>query len=75
MSEKLVIVAEFDSPTAAHMARIRLEEEEIECFITDENATLFFALPFPGGEFSVKLQVRESDVDKALQIIKEAEKG
>lgn len=72
MSEKLVTIAEFESPTAAHMARIRLEEEEIECFITDENTNVFFVLPFPGGEFSVKLQVRESDVDKALQIIKDS---
>lgn len=68
MSEKLVTVAEFGSPIEAHLLRIRLEEEGVECFIIDEYMPLWFA-PIGTGDFSVKLQVRESDKDRALQIL------
>ncbi|MFH0888307.1 MAG: DUF2007 domain-containing protein [Planctomycetota bacterium] len=68
MSEKLITVAEFGSPIEAHLVRIRLEEEGIECFIADEYIPLWFA-PIGTGDFSVKLQVQESDKDMALQIL------
>ena len=69
MSEKLVTVAKLLSPIEAHLLKAQLKEEGIECFIIDENITLWL------GAIDVKLQVRESDVDKALQIIKEARKS
>lgn len=68
MSEELVTVAEFGSPIEAHLVRTRLEEDGIECFIIDEYTPLWFA-PIGTGDFSVKLQVRESDKDRALQIL------
>jgi len=68
MSEKLITIAEFGSPIEAHLMRIRLEEEGIECFIIDELIPLWFA-PIGTGDFSVKLQVQESDKDRALQIL------
>lgn len=68
MLEKLITIAEFGSPIEAHLVRIRLEEEGIECFIIDEFIPLWFA-PIGTGDFSVKLQVQESDKDRALQIL------
>ena len=76
MSEKLVTVATFGFPVEAHLFRTRLEEEGITCFIQNENVNLW-GRGFVGaaGSFSIELQVRESDVDKAIQIIKETRKG
>ncbi|MBI5778560.1 MAG: DUF2007 domain-containing protein [Planctomycetes bacterium] len=56
------------------MARIRLEEEGIECFIQNENIAIWKHFTGTVGGFSIELQVRESDADKALQIIKEIRK-
>jgi hypothetical protein len=68
MLENLVTIAEFGSPIEAHLMRTRLEEEDIECFIIDEYIPLWF-VPIGTGDFSVKLQVRASDKDRALQIL------
>lgn len=68
MLEKLITIAEFGSPIEAHLVRTRLEEEGIECFIVDEYIPLWFA-PIGTGDFSVKLQVKESDKDRAFQIL------
>ena len=69
--ENLVIVATFTYPTELAVIRGRLESEGIECFLKDEytvQAYNFYSNAIGG----IKLQVRESDAERAIQILKEA---
>ena len=65
MNEEVVLIARFDTPFEAEEARIALEEEEIECMITDEITGDLGLLGWsnPGG---VKLLVRAEDVKRAV---------
>ncbi|MFQ5926415.1 MAG: DUF2007 domain-containing protein [Terriglobia bacterium] len=70
MPEKLVTIATFSQPIEAHLAKTKLESEEIQCFVADEHTTRMFRFfsPFIGG---IKLQVRESDVERAMEILQQ----
>jgi hypothetical protein len=61
-------VATFWEPTEAHIARLKLESEEIDCMILDENlvATYWFWANAVGG---IKLQVREADFSSACRAL------
>lgn len=60
-----VTVATFWNPAEAHIARIKLESEEIDCVIVDENlvATQWLWANAIGG---IKVQVPEDQVERAL---------
>jgi hypothetical protein len=67
--EALITVATFHSQPEFLLARARLESVDIECFAQDENMLRI------GGWHShilggIKLQVRESDVQDALAILR-----
>lgn len=67
---KLVTVRRFTTSMDAHLLRVFLEDEDIECFIfdghmVDMNVMISNAL---GG---VRLQVREEQAEKALKLIEE----
>ncbi len=69
MNEALITVATFHSQPEFLLARARLESADIECFAQDENMLRI------GGWHShilagIKLQVRESDVQDALAILR-----
>ncbi|MEW6025673.1 MAG: DUF2007 domain-containing protein [Planctomycetota bacterium] len=66
MSEKLVTVVTFGASLEAHVFKMHLEKAEIECFIQNQYLSRLGV-----GEDRIELQVREPDVDKALQIIKD----
>ena len=68
MSDQLITIATYDNPSSAHIVQAKLESEGIDSYILDENvATLFWHLnPATKG---AKLQVRQSDAPKAMQII------
>jgi hypothetical protein len=68
MSNSLVTVASFREPLQAHLASARLEAEDIECCITDENIVGMYWL-YSQAVGGVKLQVRKQDVKKAIQIL------
>ena len=70
MSEKLVTVATVGVSLEAHVFKMHLEETGIECFIQNQNLS---GLGVAGD--LIELQVRESDADKALNVIKETRKG
>jgi predicted RNA-binding Zn-ribbon protein involved in translation (DUF1610 family) len=61
-------VATYWNPTEAHIARLKLESEEIDCIIFDENivATQWIWANAVGG---VKLQVPEEDLIRARQML------
>jgi len=66
---KLVTIQTFDKSVYAHIIKAKLESEGIECFLIDENIVTmnWFLSNAVGG---IKLQVKNSDVEKALEIIK-----
>ena len=67
--ENLVTVKVFYEPTEVLVPRSLLESEGIECFAKDELvAQVYNVASIVGG---VKLQVRESDVERAVQILME----
>ena len=65
MQEELALIARFDTPFEAEEARIALEEEDIECMISDE---LTGDAGLPGGASigGVKLYVLAEDLDRAV---------
>ena len=64
----LITIASFDHTLDANLAKTRLEAEGIDCVLTDEHITSmnWFWVPAIGG---VRLQVRESDAGRALEIL------
>jgi hypothetical protein len=69
MSNKLVTIAEFADSMQADMARQTLEEFGIRAMILDQNIANLGYPPMPWN--TVKLQVLESDVDQARQVLEE----
>ena len=68
--DKFVTIKTFTYPTEVAVIRGRLESEGIECFAQDEltvQANPFYSNAIGG----VKLQVREHDVRKAIEILEE----
>jgi len=70
-SEKFITVLTFTFPYESAIIRGRLESEGIVCFVKDEltaQVNPFYSNAIGG----VKLQVRESDLDRTIEILKEA---
>jgi hypothetical protein len=63
-TEKLVTVAKFSNPEEAYIIAARLESEGIRSFVANEFSVTFF---WSFGE--AKVQIMESDVEKALRIL------
>ena len=66
--DRWLTVASFWQAAEAHIARLKLESEEIDCIIMDENLVAmdwFFASAVGG----IKLQVRQSDFARATQLL------
>jgi Cdc6-like AAA superfamily ATPase len=70
-TNNFVTVLTFTYPYEAEIIRGRLESEGIECFMQDEltvQVNPFYSNAIGG----IKLQVRESDLERAIKILKEA---
>jgi len=69
MHETLITIARFHNEPEFLLARARLESADIECFAQDENMLRIagWHSHILGG---IKLQVRESDADDALAILR-----
>ena len=71
---ELVTIAEFDDSTKAHFARMQLEMEEIDAFLADlETISMDWLLGRAVG--LIKLQVRDEDVERALDILSVRQKA
>lgn len=68
MADKLITIANFDEPLLAKLAKIKLDTEGIDCFLAGENFVSTYWL-LANAEGGVKLQVRQADAEKALDII------
>ena len=67
MSDELVTIATFETPVEAELARLRLEAEEILCFVHGSHMAgmQVFGLSVAG----VKLRVRPQDAELAVAIL------
>jgi hypothetical protein len=70
MHTVLKTVATFEYAHFAHIAKAKLQSEDIECFLFDENTSsmIWFYTNAIGG---IKLKVRAEDYDRAQTILKE----
>ncbi|WP_299587071.1 DUF2007 domain-containing protein [uncultured Microbulbifer sp.] len=64
----LVTIARFSFPYEAQIAKVRLESEGIEAFIADEH-TINMQWLYSDAMGGVRLQVTETDVDEARDIL------
>ncbi len=71
MPEELITIANFSHAIEAHLSKMRLESEGIECFIADE-FTVAANWLFSNAIGGVKLNVKESDVEGALEVLQQA---
>ena len=74
MTDKLITIATFSQPIEAHILKTKLESEEIECFIADENTVTMNWL-YSNAIGGVKLQVKKSDSKRAIAIIQKKNEG
>jgi type III secretory pathway lipoprotein EscJ len=68
--EDLVTVITFTFPNEMAIIKGRLESEGIECFVRDELTTQVISM-YSIALGGIKLQVKESDVERAVAILKE----
>ncbi len=74
MSEKLTTIATFSQAMEAHLSKAKLESEGIKCFIADEyTVTMYWLLSNAIG--GVKLLVKESDRERAVEILRQESTG
>jgi len=69
MDEKIIKITSFFDYTKAEIARIALEAEDIECFLSGENFVATYWL-YANADGGIKLYIKESDKQRALEILK-----
>jgi hypothetical protein len=69
MDDKIIKIASFLDYTKAEITKIALESEEIECLLSGENFVATYWL-YANAEGGIKLYIKESDKQKALEILK-----
>lgn len=71
---KLVTIAQFDNNIDAHLLKSRIEDEEILCFLNDEHMMGVYP-KLSSAIGSVSIKVREEDLVRCREIIKEIEQS
>lgn len=74
MEEKLVEIAQYDNSQLAHVDQGILSDAGIQACIENENLSVA-GLYYPMAACAVKLLVRQSDQEKARQILKEVQEA
>jgi len=69
MDEKIIKIASFLDYTKADITKIALESEGIECLLSGENFVATYWL-YANAEGGIKLYIKESDKQKAEEILK-----
>jgi len=69
MNENLVTIAKFHFVGEAQIAKLTLASKGIDCFLADEFMSTYLPIAMGG----IRLQVRESDVERAKEILQELE--
>jgi len=73
MAEKLITVATFWETWEAHLARDKLSDAGINCFLSGENFVATYWL-LAGADRGIKLKVAEPDAPEAVKILEADEK-
>ena len=73
MDEKIIKIANFDEYTKAEITKIALEREGIQCFLAGINSVANYGLAFSAVGV-IELCIKESDKQKALEILKKINK-
>ncbi|HET6767795.1 MAG TPA: DUF2007 domain-containing protein [Chitinophagaceae bacterium] len=69
---EFVIVQSFNNYVDAHLLMTRLESENIECWLQDENTVTIYPI-WTNAVGGIKLLVKKEDFDRASEIFKESE--
>ena len=72
---ELATIATFGSPTEAHIAKITLDREGIWSFIASEHTSSLVPLRPLGVYAGARLQVKQPDAKRALQLLNEKPDG
>jgi len=67
-----VIIKRFDNSIDAHLFRISLEAEGIDCFLFDEEIVSINPL-YSNAVGGIKVKVREEDLERTLHVLKSTE--
>jgi len=67
--DNIVTIKVFNNTMDAYILKSKLESENINCFLLNENIGSLYPNNFSIG--GIKLKISEHDIDKALDIIKE----
>jgi hypothetical protein len=70
-----IVLKTFVSATDAHLARIRLENNGISCFVANENFSSLMPNYFGMMGSGIQLVVFENDSSKALEVLSANETG
>ena len=73
MADKLVTIATFWEPWEAHLAKDKLSDAGINCFLSGENFVATYWL-LAGADRGIKLKVAEPDAPEAVKILEADEK-
>ena len=65
---ELITIKTFDNSIDAHLLKIELENEGIECYIYDEHTVTVFPL-YSNAVGGIKLYVKNEDAEMAKQIL------
>ncbi|MFU8803594.1 MAG: DUF2007 domain-containing protein [Bradymonadaceae bacterium] len=74
MNEKTTIVAAYDDPMEAHIARGRLEDSGISCQLEDDGIATTYGL-LANAVGGVKLRILEDDLEHALELLNSTPDG
>jgi len=66
---KTTVLKTFESATEAHLARIRLEDEGISCFVANENFSTLMPNYYGMMGSGIQLVVFENDAPKASEVL------
>ncbi|MDP4205341.1 MAG: DUF2007 domain-containing protein [Bacteroidota bacterium] len=70
MQGRIVVLETFDNPIIANIHLAKLKENDIPCFLSDENIVSINPL-FANAVGGIKLNIYEQDIEKAVEILKE----
>jgi hypothetical protein len=69
---KIVVLGKYTSAIEANVAKTKLDAYGIPCFLSNENISGLYPLPYMKG-FEVALHVFEDDCSQALEVLQKEE--
>lgn len=70
MNTRLITIKTFQDSVRAHLIKLKLEEQGIQCFLFDEKITAMIPM-HDVGTGTIKLKIKETDQENALHILEQ----